>query len=549
MANAAVHADTARAAESRIRRVLTPIFLVAAVAIAVLVVHWPALSARAISFDDREYVLENPLVLNPSWASLGHFFGEVSKPSTVRGYYHPLSMTSLMLDVAMGGSPNDFVPFHRTSLALHLINTALIFVLLYQLFGNGAVAAIVALLFGAHPMTVEPVPWLGERKTLLAAFFALSSLCLYVRYARTGSRGAFVASLVAFLLALLSKPTSIPLAAALLILDYWPLRRLSWRTVLEKIPFLALCAVFAVITFLSQRNAAAVYLPSDYPATRIPLTVCHNIVFYLEKMIWPKNLSSYYALPNSFDLSNPALLAGVIGTPILLVALAISLRRTRAFAAGWVFFFVMILPAMGIIGFTGVIASDKYAYLPVVGLLLTLAWLLGRTWVKGRVAQLAIVAVALGLVTAEASATRRYYVIFQDSETLFRHMLKFEPTASPLLNELGRAAYDNGKTDEGIRCWEAAIRYWPTNPAAHFNLGVEMERLGKIDAAIAHYKVAARAEPDNLQAHFNIGLIEARRKNIDAAVGEFREVLRINPDDAEAQRLLAAVEAERSHSK
>jgi len=152
------------------------------VVLIVLAIHWPVLKAQALSFDDAQFLTENPLVQNPSWTSVRRFMGEVFEPSTVGGYYMPLSMISLMLDTAAGGSPNNLMPFHRTSLLLHGVNTALIILLIYQLFGRAWIAAAVGLLFGAHPMTVEPIAWVGERKTLLAAFFAFLSLMAYVRY-------------------------------------------------------------------------------------------------------------------------------------------------------------------------------------------------------------------------------------------------------------------------------------------------------------------------------------------------------------------------------
>ena len=160
--------------------------------------HWPALSAGAFSHDDFYYVTNNPLVQNPGWSSAATFAREVFEPSTVPGYYQPLTMISLMLDYAMGGRLDNLMPFHRTSLLLHVVNTALVAVLLYALFGRLWSAGVVALLFGVHPLTVEPIPWLGERKTLLAAFFALTSILCYVRWTRQRGALAFVGCLTAY---------------------------------------------------------------------------------------------------------------------------------------------------------------------------------------------------------------------------------------------------------------------------------------------------------------------------------------------------------------
>jgi hypothetical protein len=165
---------------------------------ATLFAHWPALSAQALTFDDQQYLTENPLVQHPRWASAGRFLREVLEPSTVGGYYQPLAMISLMLDYAVAGRPDNLRPFHRTSLALHAANTVLVIVLLYVLFGQPWVAGMVGLLFGVHPMTVETIPWIGERKTLLSAFFALWCLIVYVRYARRPSSKLYLTCLALY---------------------------------------------------------------------------------------------------------------------------------------------------------------------------------------------------------------------------------------------------------------------------------------------------------------------------------------------------------------
>jgi hypothetical protein len=249
--------------ESTVKIGLTAV-LIAAVCLAVLATHWPALSAKATSIDDGQYLMGNPLVQNPCWDSARRFLTEVLKPSTVSGYYQPLTMISLMLDYALGGREDNLFPFHRTSLALHAANTALVIVLLYLLFGNIWAAAAVGLLFGVHPMTVEPIPWLSERKTLLSAFFAFWALIFYICFTRTtGNKKYYIAALVAYLLALMSKPTSIFLPLMMLLMDYWPLNRLRCQVIVEKIPFLFLAAVFIIMTIVSQISAGGGFFPGQ----------------------------------------------------------------------------------------------------------------------------------------------------------------------------------------------------------------------------------------------------------------------------------------------
>lgn len=555
---------------------MLPSLLVLTVASAAVMVHWPALSARALSFDDSQYLTENTLVQTPSAAAAWRFLREVWAPSTVRGYYQPLAMISLMLDCAMGGSPENLAPFHRTSLALHAANSALVVVLLHMLVGNSWAAAMAGLLFAVHPMTVEPIPWVGERKTLLATFFALWALVAYVRYVKTSRWAWYAATLAAMLLALMSKPTTTPLSVLFLILDYWPLQRMSRHAVIEKIPFLALSALFAVITYVSQKDTASVYDPSkEYSAFAIPYILCHNIIFYPWKILWPVNLTSYYDFPKPMAFGHPMVRMGVIGTAMLIPTLIVSLRWTRALLAGWGFFFVAILPTMGIVGFTVVIASDKYAYLPVVGFLLILAWALAHPWGETtdgshwNSRRLAIVAAVVLLAVLESRATRRYLALWQNSEALLRHMIRHAPDVAKLHGAFGlmlarEGRYSEaipewekalslepwyaeghynlglglarlGRGDEAIPCYREAIRLQPVYPDAHNNLGNELARQGKLDEAITHYQLALAQRPDYAEAYNNLGVALIRLNRVDDAVGQYRMALSLNPAYVDAR--------------
>ena len=542
--------------------------LVGVVAVVVLCVFWPALSARADYFDDGMYLGNNRLVQNPSWNSIGQFLREVWKPSTVSGYYQPLTMISLSLDSAMGGRPDNPVPYHATSLALHVGNTALIVILLDLLLGNAWAAALVGLLFGVHPLAVEPVPWTGERKTLLAAFFALWCLVLYVLYVQRGRRLYYGLSLLTLVLALLAKPTTVPVPLLLLILDWWPLRRVSWRALLEKIPFFAIAGLAAVVTVISQARACIITLPQDQPVAKIPLTICHNIIFYPYKMLWPTNLSSNYVAPE-LSLAHAMVLAGVIGTAVLIALLLLSLRWTRALWAGWVFFFAAIFPTLGIIGFTNVIASHKYAYLPVVGFLLILAWALGKLWQAGRRSARprlwagATVGAVVVIAALETRITHEQLGYWRNSETLYRYMLRMDPRGYGLQTGLGYALFQMGRLEESIQHYRIALEEKPDYPIAHNNLGTALAaqgkfaeaaqeyeevirlapqrpvgysnlaralgRQGKVDEARKYYEQALALDPEAEDAHNGLGALLATQGNLEEAAGHFRAAIRANP--------------------
>jgi len=500
----------------------------------VLAVHWPALSARAICFDDDQYLLANPLVRNPSAESAWRFLTEVRRPSTVKGYYQPLAMISLMLDTAMGGRPDDIRPYHRTSLALHAANTVLVIVLVYMLFGQPWIAAMVGLLFGLHPLTVEPIAWVGERKTMLASFFALGCVNVYVRYARRGGWARYAGCAALYVLALLAKPTSTPLPVLLVLLDFWPLGRLTRRSLVEKIPLFVIGGASAIVTMISQSQFAPMPVPGDYPALRVPLILCHNIVFYLFKIVWPVDLSVHYAYPK-LALSDPMVLAGVVGTCALVPALVISLRWTRALLTGCLIFFVVALPTMGLVGFTIVLTSDKYAYLPSVGLLLAAAWALCRA--EGGVVpigrptprQIGVLAVVLALAGLEARATRHTLAKWSDTEGLYRHTIELDPGALRAYNNLALTLADKGRLDEAIDTYRQALRVDPKYPLAHKNLAATLAQLGRLDQAIAHYTRALELEPDQPAVHYNLANVLARKGDVDGAIAHYEAVLRLQP--------------------
>jgi protein O-mannosyl-transferase len=571
-----------------------------AVAAVVTWAHWPALSARAVCFDDNQYLLDNHPVKTPSLTSVQRFFSEVRSPSTVAGYYQPLTMTSLMLDVAMGGGPDNLRPFHGTSLGLHVLNTLLVTGLLYLLFRRPIVAAMVGLLFGLHPLTVEPIPWVSERKTVLASFFALLSLITYVQYTRSANakRKAFYGfSLACYVLALLSKPTSTPLPVLMLLLDWWPLGRtrrglpcctgsLAERPqitgpLLEKLPFFLVGAVSAVNTVISQQHTAWAAMPGSGSLPRSVVIICHNIIFYLNKIIGPTDLSPFYPFPQPLTLLQPAILAGVIGTCLLISLLVVSLRWTRALLTGWLIFFVAIFPTMGVIGFTIVIASDKYAYLPSVGLLITMAWALEQLWRRRLVTAshgpLLRVVTCLGVLIIagfEFRSTRWQYAIWENTEQLHRHMLRFAPNEAAVHANLGVELVEQNRIQEGIAHYRRALELdpalpeanvalasaltqegghvdevmslytrvlseWPNKADAHNNLGLVLLNQGQIDKALVHCRRAVELNPEYADGHNNLGLVLATMGQLDEAILHYRRALELKPDHMKAENNLA----------
>lgn len=560
--------------------------LCAAVALLVVGVHWPVLSAQALSIDDNQYLTDNPLVQDPGWTSAGRFLGEVFEPSTVRGYYQPLAMISLMVDYALGGREGALFAFHRTSLLLHVASVVLIVWILYLLLRNAWVAGVVGLLFGVHPLTVEAIAWIGERKTMLAATFGLASVLLYVIYARRdgkqggeqfGMRGrwlAFGGSLLAFVLALLSKPTSTPLPVALVLLDVWPLGRMGRRALLEKIPFFAIAGVSAVITLASQGSTSALRAPSARPMVDQVLTLLYNIAFYVRQFAWPWAVSGNYVRPRPFGLENPVVLLSVVGSVVLVVGLLLLWRRTKAPAVGWLVFFFLIFPTMGVIGFTNVVAADKFFYLPAIGFLLVMAWGLRSLWERSagmrraRVWRLAVVGVPLVLAGCAAVGTRATLSAWQDSISLYRHMIDVDGNSATAHYNLGlllmreqdyaaaeahfaAAATLHGAHDRAEREWGLALERQGRDAEAlpHYERAVEINpryvpgllslagallETEDAEEALTYYRAAIELQPGRALLHHHLGIGLHKLGRYSEAVGAYREALRLNPRYARA---------------
>jgi len=473
------------------------------------------------------YFVDNYLVRNPSWDSVKRFLTEVLEPSIVRGYYQPLTMISLMLDYKIGEQADYLRQFHRTSVAFHIANTALIIILLYQLFGNVWAAAAVGLLFGVHPLTVEPIPWIGERKTLLAAFFTFLSLIFYIRYVRRKSLMAYIGCAFMFVLSLMSKPTSTPLPVMLLLMDFWPLKRLNWKNILEKLPIFAVAGISAVITYISQARTASIVTPETYGFSRIPFLVSHDIIFYLSKMIWPANLTSHYPFPVPFDFGNKMVMIGVVGTCILMLILLVSLRWTRAAATGFAIFFVMVFPTMQTFQFSDAVASDKYIYLPAIGILMILAAfftpLFGASDSRRHTAKYAMLAIIiLILAGAESVATQRYLADWKDSVGLYARMARISPYSVYAHNNLGAALGEQGDTQQAVECFKRTMQIDPNDVDARMNLGKIFADQGDFDNAMLWYRDAMRLKQDDSEIYNHIAIVFIQSGQFDDAIAIYR---------------------------
>jgi len=430
------------------------------------------------------------------------------------------------------------------------------------------------LLFGVHPMTVEPLAWIAERGTLLATAFALMALIVYTAHARRPRWYMLTGCGVAYILALMCKPTIIALPGVLLLMDFWPLGRLSRRAVLEKIPIFAMGGIFMIITILSRMAHDNVSLPTEYSPLRVPLIFCYDMIFYLYKIVRPVGLSTFYPFPEPMGLADPMVRAGLIGTGLLVPVLLIALRWTRAPLAGWLIFVVAILPTVQIIGFSHTIAADKYVYFPAAGLLMILAWLMNRLWTAtinvpcAMIARTAAVCVLLILAGAESLLTRQQIARWQTTEGYYRYMVELAPNDPKLLNTAGGYLADQGKLPEAADLCRRAIKFdadyapgyvtlgsvlaregrplealelidkalelKPGFIKAYYSRGVALARVGKTVEAIEDLSYYIQHHPGNARAYFNRGMALADMEQYDPAITDFSKTISLQGDDADA---------------
>jgi tetratricopeptide (TPR) repeat protein len=495
--------------------------------------HWPVLAAQALSLDDEQFVTRNPLVTHPGWGSAGRFFAEVLEPSSVPGYSLPLTMTSLMLDWAAGGRPGNLAPFHRTNLALHLASVALIVLILERLSGSLIAALASGLLFGLHPLTVEPVAWITERKTLLAACFGFASILAYLEACRTSSRGAKLISLGAYLLALLSKPTVLTLPLLLIVLDRWPLRRFSARTLAEKWPWVLLALAFSFVSAFSLERTLAVPAGARADPGSWAWQIAWTIAFEVSKVVRPGTLACVYEPPDPYTLSNPLVVAGVIGVAASTVALVLLARRTPWPLAGWAFFVLALVPTFRPVNGAYVAAADKYLYFAAPGLLMVLAAGLAAAWARalgpGRAGLGMLV---LALAALEARHTRATIGNWGDSLIHFRHLVAVAPRTPTLRDALGSRLFETGAWEEAMGEYRRAIALEPGYQPAHFNLGNALATAGRTEEAVAEFRVASQLAPSDGRAAFVLALALDRAGHGAQATAEARHALAL----AEAAR-------------
>ncbi|HVP13409.1 MAG TPA: tetratricopeptide repeat protein [Phycisphaerae bacterium] len=508
----------------------------AGLVVLVLVTYWPSLHGEYVRLDDFQYVVDNELVRRPSWAAAERFFAEVTKPSTVEGYYQPLTMVSLMLDVVLAGGgehPGPYI-FHLTNVLLHAANAVLVVLLMRRIVGGLAIPLLIGVLFAVHPAQVESVSWISQRKTVLATFFALACVVCYLRYGEAGRKrsksnggqqvqeqpaskiagswGWLAAAAGLYVLAGLAKPTVMLLPLVLPLLDFWPLRRPPLRSLPEKLPFLIIMVPMCWVAWVSQASAATLQRPTlmaEGAAARWIGLLCYNIMLYAGNVVWPFDLSPYRAIASDLGLTNPPIALAVAGTIALLAVWATSARWSRPLFVGLAAFGIILLPALGPVRFMGSCVADRFTYLPMVFVLLPLA-ALAKQLQAAQSKREWIVWVGLGSFAVPLiSLMHAQQAVWQNSKALWTHVAAAVPDFMKAQTNLAMVCLEEEKWEEAENHARRVLAQNPEDADCLHVLGLAYTRTGRAEEAIAILQKALRIGLGRVQPTGYLSLAEA----------------------------------------
>ena len=485
-----------------------------------LLTFWPVVRCGFVNYDDPQYVCENPRVQGGlSWGNVGWAFATAHFAN-----YHPVTWLSLMLDRAVFGS--GAWGFHFTNVLLHALAAVVLFLVLHAATGSTWRCALAAAVFAVHPLRVESVAWVSERKDVLAALFGFSAIGAYLWYVKQPGWGRYCAVAGLFALSLLSKPSFLTLPALLVLIDFWPLKRDTtiFKSVREKVPLLAMSMTMAVIAMLAQRSGDAIGSLERFPISSRFANAIVSCVRYIGSMIWPRNLAVFYPQMHW----SAAVVAGSLVAIAVMTALAL---RTRAARVGWLWYLIALLPMVGLVQVGAQSMADRYTYLPMVGLIVAVVWAMPKS--RWSIAACAPVLVALCVMT------RGQIAYWHDSVSLFEHAIAVTKDNHLAHNNLAFELTRLGRTYDAQRHYEEALRISPRYATAHNGLGALLAGQGDSAAAMTQYELALQSNPDYALAHRNLAgqLLAAGRA--DEARTHLERAVALRPDDAKAQELLA----------
>jgi len=570
-------------------RVKSDFLIIAILTILVLSIYWQVGKYPFIAFDDDVYVYENShvrqgLTLKGIAWSFTTFHGS---------NWHPLTWISHMVDVELFGMNAGW--HHRMSILLHLLNTVLLYLVMSKMTGGIWRSAFVAALFGVHPLHVESVAWIAERKDLLSTLFWILTMGVYLRYTRRPSLGRYLPVAIFFALGLMCKPMVVTLPFILLLMDWWPLRRMTLNNsqnfgspsyslstfsglILEKVLLLGFSAISCFVTFLAQSWEGAVQSFDYIPFGMRISNGFVSYVSYLWKMVWPSSLTVFYPHPATAQSGLPAWeitgAALLIGTFSLL---AVWQRHCRPYLGmGWLWYLGTLIPVIGLVQVGNQAMADRYTYLPLIGIFTAVAWAIPSLFLKGRLRQLLLGVLGGMVIVALSSVAWHQTSYWRDDVTLFsrslavtknnwlawnnlgfaydklnrpqwamtcyRNAIRIKSDYADAWSNIGAIYIKSGQPEQSIVYFREALKANPYYTKALNNLAAAYYELGQPEQAIMYYWKALQIKPDYAEAWYNLGLSYVQYGQPDRAVSCFREALRIKPDFKEALQKLSVTE-------
>ena len=533
--------------------------------LATIAVFWQVCTYDFINYDDPTYVSKNTNI--QAGITL-----EAIKWAFTTGYagnWHPLTWLSHMLDWQFFGA--NPAGHHLTNLVFHIANTLLLFIVLRQMTGDVWPSAFVAALFALHPLHVESVAWVAERKDVLSTFFWLLTMWAYVRFVHRPKIAGYLLVVIFLALGLMAKPMLVTLPFVLLLLDYWPLDRLNLKhlkpgLLIEKIPLFVMVLASSIITFIVQKKTGAMHTIENYN-----LFICFANAFisyqrYIIKMIWPVWLAVFYPHP----IQGVSILHAVMSANVLLVVTILILRfakNHRYLVTGWLWYLGTLVPVIGLIQVGEQAMADRYSYITLTGLFIIVAWGLPELLEKWSHRKVVLWTFSLVVLSALAVCTYLQQRYWKGSMTIFQHALKvtknnylahfcvtdtlfkqgrfeeaiwhsaeavrIKPDYVDALNNLGATLYGVGRTDEAVGYYQRALEISPRDAKVHANLGVVLADEGKFAEAVVYYRIALETI-DEPRIHSNLGYALLNISRFQEAVAEYRKVLSATPNDPNA---------------
>jgi tetratricopeptide (TPR) repeat protein len=509
--------------------VLKPIYVSLSLLALTVIVYFQVHDFEFVNFDDRETIIGNTHIRDGlTLAGLAWAF-----TTSYAANWFPVTWISHMLDFQMFGLDSGWQ--HLANVMIHAASVLLLFAILRRMTGKMWESAFVSFVFALHPLHVESVAWVSERKDVLSAFFWLLTTWLYLDYVDRPNARRYLLALAAFCLGLMSKQMLVTLPFVLLLLDYWPLGRVGLPNpdrkgadipgVLgEKVPFFVLSAIASVIVYKVQHHAGAVLSVDSIPlATRLGNAVI-SYSAYLVQFFWPSGLAVYYPYPPSLPVWQ------IAGSSVLLLAISALATRRPYLTVGWLWYLGTLVPVIGLVQVGEQARADRYTYIPMIGISIMLAWGFAEIMERRPAMRSALVFVSAAFCLVCLVATWTQVQYWRNSVTLFEHAIASTDNNFIAHLNLGVVLAEQGHTQEALRHLYASVEEKPDHNDGHDTLGAVLGQMGRTDEAADQFRQAIRLQPNDSEAYCNLGNVMLAQGKLADASDDFRNALRISPD-------------------